>query len=242
MRRAASASIVTRSRGSIYDALVDGRTLAGLDRRDHRSTVSASSPRRSSSPARRSSSRRSSRGSAVWPSALADVARSLRLRPHRLPAVTWAPDRERADRGRRGPRPHPVRVLRPRRAQPADRNGQSRPREPQSRPRARGRRPDDVRRPHEPVRRCRGGGSQAPRRGVFDTVVPRSVRLSEAPSHGLPIARYAPARRAPRRTRSSRPSFGAAARRSVPSPRMHLRCRRPARPRPAPATTRWRRR
>jgi chromosome partitioning protein len=28
---------------------------------------------------------------------------------------------------------------------------------------------------------------------VFDTVVPRSVRLSEAPSHGLPIARYAPA-------------------------------------------------
>jgi chromosome partitioning protein len=27
---------------------------------------------------------------------------------------------------------------------------------------------------------------------VFDTVVPRSVRLSEAPSHGLPIALYAP--------------------------------------------------
>ncbi|MGK2852164.1 MAG: ParA family protein [Candidatus Limnocylindrales bacterium] len=27
---------------------------------------------------------------------------------------------------------------------------------------------------------------------VFDTVIPRSVRLSEAPSHGLPIARYAP--------------------------------------------------
>jgi chromosome partitioning protein len=28
---------------------------------------------------------------------------------------------------------------------------------------------------------------------VFDTVVPRSVRLSEAPSHGLPIQRYSPA-------------------------------------------------
>jgi len=28
---------------------------------------------------------------------------------------------------------------------------------------------------------------------VFDTIVPRSVRLSEAPSHGLPIALYAPA-------------------------------------------------
>jgi chromosome partitioning protein len=27
---------------------------------------------------------------------------------------------------------------------------------------------------------------------VFNTVVPRSVRLSEAPSHGLPISRYAP--------------------------------------------------
>ena len=26
---------------------------------------------------------------------------------------------------------------------------------------------------------------------VFDTVIPRSVRLSEAPSHGLPIGRYA---------------------------------------------------
>jgi chromosome partitioning protein len=27
---------------------------------------------------------------------------------------------------------------------------------------------------------------------VYDTVIPRSVRLSEAPSHGLPITRYAP--------------------------------------------------
>ena len=27
---------------------------------------------------------------------------------------------------------------------------------------------------------------------VFDTIVPRSVRLSEAPSHGLPIALYRP--------------------------------------------------
>ena len=30
---------------------------------------------------------------------------------------------------------------------------------------------------------------------VYDTVVPRSVRLSEAPSHGLPIAMYDPASR-----------------------------------------------
>jgi chromosome partitioning protein len=27
---------------------------------------------------------------------------------------------------------------------------------------------------------------------VYQTVIPRSVRLSEAPSHGLPISRYAP--------------------------------------------------
>jgi chromosome partitioning protein len=27
---------------------------------------------------------------------------------------------------------------------------------------------------------------------VFETVIPRSVRLSEAPSHGLPISRYSP--------------------------------------------------
>jgi chromosome partitioning protein len=27
---------------------------------------------------------------------------------------------------------------------------------------------------------------------VFETVIPRNVRLSEAPSHGQPISRYAP--------------------------------------------------
>ena len=31
---------------------------------------------------------------------------------------------------------------------------------------------------------------------VFDTVIPRSVRLSEAPSHGLPVAIYDPKSRA----------------------------------------------
>jgi chromosome partitioning protein len=33
---------------------------------------------------------------------------------------------------------------------------------------------------------------------TFKTVIPRSVRLSEAPSHGLPIARYDPSSRANR--------------------------------------------
>jgi chromosome partitioning protein len=31
---------------------------------------------------------------------------------------------------------------------------------------------------------------------LFDTLIPRSVRLSEAPSYGLPIADYDPASRA----------------------------------------------
>ena len=39
---------------------------------------------------------------------------------------------------------------------------------------------------------------------VYDTIVPRSVRLSEAPSHGLPIALYDPAHAARTRTASSR--------------------------------------
>jgi chromosome partitioning protein len=30
---------------------------------------------------------------------------------------------------------------------------------------------------------------------VYETVVPRSIRLSEAPSHGLPVARYSPSSR-----------------------------------------------
>jgi chromosome partitioning protein len=30
---------------------------------------------------------------------------------------------------------------------------------------------------------------------VYDTVVPRSIRLSEAPSHGVPIAIYDPSSR-----------------------------------------------
>jgi chromosome partitioning protein len=30
---------------------------------------------------------------------------------------------------------------------------------------------------------------------TFDTVVPRNVRLSEAPSHGMPISRYDPTSR-----------------------------------------------
>ena len=41
----------------------------------------------------------------------------------------------------------------------------------------------------EDVRACLGSA-------VFETVVPRNVRLSEAPSHGLPISKYDPSSRA----------------------------------------------
>ena len=72
---------------------------------------------------------------------------------------------------------------------PAARHAQPRPRQPEPAPRDQGRRPDDVRRPDEPVARRsapRFDGTSATR--VYDTVIPRSVRLSEAPSFGLPIA------------------------------------------------------
>ena len=51
---------------------------------------------------------------------------------------------------------------------------------------------------------------------VFDTVIPRSVRLSEAPSHGLPIARYAPDSTRRRGVRGAgRPSCGRRRRRGA---------------------------
>ena len=40
---------------------------------------------------------------------------------------------------------------------------------------------------------------------VFDTIVPRSVRLSEAPSHGLPIALYRPDSKGAEAYRAARP-------------------------------------
>ena len=50
---------------------------------------------------------------------------------------------------------------------------------------------------------------------VFDTVVPRSVRLAEAPSYGRPIARYSPESRGAQAYRALAEEF--VARRHVPS-------------------------
>ena len=121
------------------------------------------------------------------------VAERLRLHPARLPAVARAAHRQRADRRRRRAHPDPVRVLRTRGTHPTDRHRQPRPRPPESPAGDQGRRPDDVRRPHEPVRgRRRRGRAGTSGSAVFETVIPRSVRLSEAPSFGLPIALYRP--------------------------------------------------
>ena len=48
-----------------------------------------------------------------------------------------------------------------------------------------------VRRPHQPVARTWRRRSARHFAGkVFETVVPRNIRLAEAPSHGLPIFQY----------------------------------------------------
>ena len=89
--------------------------------------------------------------------------------------------------------PTAMRVLRPGRIDPTACHPRSRPRSPEPRARpsraivltmydARTKLSADV---AAEVRRHLGDR-------VFQTVIPRNVRLSEAPSHGLPISRYAP--------------------------------------------------
>ena len=178
--------------GSIYDALVDGTPLAEL----HVATpveglrlvpVLDRARRRRGRAGRRGRSRatarpRHRRG-----------ARPVGLDPGRLPALARPAHRQRADRHGRGADPDPVRVLRARGPDPADRDDQPGPRPPASRARDLGRRAHDVRRPDQPLvggRRTRCAATWATRSS--QTIVPRSVRLSEAPSHGLPIALYRP--------------------------------------------------
>ena len=120
------------------------------------------------------------------------VARRLRLRPHRLPAVARPAHRQRAQRGPGGARPDPVRVLRPRRPRAAA--AQRRPRAPQPQPElevstivcvmydARTKLADQV------VNEVREHFGEK----VLRTIVPRSVRLSEAPSFGQPIITFDP--------------------------------------------------
>ena len=119
-------------------------------------------------------------------------ARRLGLDPRRLPAVPRSADGQRPDWHRRRARPDPVRVLRAGGPDPAGRDGQPRPGSPPPRPRDRRRAPHDVRRAHQPLDRGRRRGPPPPARLGLPDDRPASVRLSEAPSHGLPIALYRP--------------------------------------------------
>jgi len=56
---------------------------------------------------------------------------------------------------------------------------------------------------------------------VFDTIVPRNVRLSEAPSHGLPISRYDPSSRGAIAYRRLAEEFDARMQRA-PAPAPHV--------------------
>ena len=66
--------------------------------------------------------------------------------------------------------------------------------QPRAQPATHGRRPalDDARQPHASGARCRARGASALSDLVYDTVIPRNVRISEAPSHGLPVTHHDP--------------------------------------------------
>ena len=87
--------------------------------------------------------------------ALRPIARRLRRRPHRLPAVARAAHRQRAHRGARRGHPAGVRVLRDARRRPARRDDRQdhRPAQPATPGRRHPR--DDVRQPHPPQPRGR---------------------------------------------------------------------------------------
>ena len=125
-------------------------------------------------------------------SALGTGQGRLRLHPHRLPAVAGTAHPERLRGGGRGAGAHPVRVLRPRGPGPAPAQRRAGPEGPQPDLEvstvvlvmydARTTLADDV---ATDVRQHLGAK-------VTETVIPRTVRLSEAPSYGQPITTFDP--------------------------------------------------
>ena len=157
------------------------------------------------------------------------VARRLRLRDHRLPAVARAADPERAGRGRRGARAAAVRVLRARGAGAADRDDRAGAARAQPGLAIEGvlLTMFDARNnlTHQVATRC--AGTSASR--CSTTIIPRNVRLSEAPSHGKPILLYDVHSKGARATSSSPPSC---------STRFHRRSRREGREPASPGSRR----
>ena len=120
----------------------------------------------------------------------------LRLRLHRLPAVARTADDQRARRGARGADPDPVRVLRARGSGPAaaqHRDGQGAPQ-----PAPRRHRPSSSRcttdGPSWPIRSPTTSARTSATR-CCGTVIPRSVKVSEAPGYGMTILDYDPGSR-----------------------------------------------
>ncbi len=124
----------------------------------------------------------------------------LRVRPHRLPAVARAADRQRPGGGHRGAGPHPVRVLRPGGTGPAPPQRGPRPPQPEPHPGGDDHRARHVRRPDEAV--GPGGG-----RG------PRALRRARCAGRSSP----APCG-CPRRPRSASPSSPSTPPPGAPSP------------------------
>ena len=192
-----------RHRASAGHAVVvrsaDRRDLAARRHCSAARTTSgcSASRRRSTSPAPRSNWSAWSPARGRLRNALADAQGArLRLRLHRLPAVAGAADDQRARRRARGAHPDPVRVLRTRGRGPAAAQHRDGEGAPQSRPRT----------SPPSSSRCTTGGRKLADQVADDvrahfgdkvlrTVIPRSVKVSEAPGYGMTILDYDPGSR-----------------------------------------------
>ena len=178
----------TRTRPDDLRGLISGDASRGV-----RATASRTS--RSSPPAGTSSGRRSSwwtsRSRGPAPVRLGYVRESVRPIFIDCPSVAVAPDRQRLGRGGLSPRTDADRVLRPGGgdASFSRRSGASadafNPLLEDRRDRV-----DDVRRAHQPRPTGRRRHPRAFGEKVFDTVIPRNIRLGEAPSFGKTVLAY----------------------------------------------------
>ena len=111
---------------------------------------------------------------------------------HRLPAEPRPADRQCVRRRTRSADPDPVRVLRTRGPEPAAQEHRDDPEAPERGSGCFHDPADHVRRPHQPRGAGRSGGARALPEQVLSAVVPRSVRISEAPSYQQTVITYDP--------------------------------------------------
>ena len=126
---------------------------------------------------------------------------SVRLHPHRSAAQPGHDHPQCADGRRRGDRAHALRVLGHGRAGGTDGDHPPGPGRAEPGPPARAASCSPWRRSAPTwARPWRPGGAQAFPGKVFQTHIPRNIRLAEAPSHGKPVAFYDLSPRGPRPT------------------------------------------